>query len=140
MEKFEKRMYNYEVGPPGDVWRTIARKLDEEEPGVVPMRKRKLLYYSLAAAAAIAIIVFCFVFFNGSSGNEQQIVSSPSSHPAKNEKNIKDTSVKNAQVIITVPEPENPSTKKQDKELAKNIPQKGGPNEKISPEEKKNKD
>ena len=85
MEKFNKRMYNYEVDPPRDVWKSIARKLDEEDTKVIPIRKNRLLYYGLAAAS-VAIILFCIVFFNRSN-SDQQIVSSNPANPWEIQKN-----------------------------------------------------
>lgn len=142
MDDVKNKMYNYETLPPDGVWQSIASHLDGAEAKVIPLHKKSNKRFYLLAAASVAVIVFCLILFKQHSTKniQEKIVSeSPGKSLENNEAGIKNdsnVSVKNDNVIITVPEQEKTGTKKDlGDELAINIPIiKSGPNIKTKKE------
>ena len=148
MDDVKSKMYNYETPPPAGVWQAIASHLDGGEAKVIPLHKKPNKRFYLLAAASVAIVVFCLILFKQHSTKNIQegIVSASPGKSLENStagiKNDTTISIKNDNVIITVPDEEKTGTKKDSgDELAVNIPIiKSGPNIKTKKETAKKPD
>ena len=87
MQNFRQKLYDYEAGPPRQVWDNILQQISSSEHNVIPIntfrKKSKYLFYSLTAAASLVIIFVSTLFFEKkhSGKDDQQTVLS---YPANN--------------------------------------------------------